>query len=351
MDALILYWTCQGGGGHAILSVIPYFLKLHEHTFGADIVELEVDVNFRSEIRTKKESDQTLFDHFEHSLPKKPSFRIVKTSKKLMIEYVSKHLAFDDGRSFGRYILEENATRGCHRLGKLVRELKGVMSDLGPHISKRCDFDWRAFVALIDERLKQLPKNDAEIISMIDEEYRTRMDRPKEIINTEPYHSNIPKVIPVKRYDIGCSGTQYIGKYGKGNQFWGQVVAAFREPNVMPTDIAQSTDDWQSRKCWYAILHKFDSRGNHLGTEYKFTGTTADGETKACDQAEMHMNNFIGALGPVKFGNIAIQLFNVEIDGNVFGMVDTSSEELGDTATMEPGCLVFYPPWDGEYDT
>lgn len=351
MEASISYWTYQGGGGHTLLSVIPYFLKLHEHQFGADIVELDVDVKFRSDTRPKKESDQRLFDHFEHFLPEEPSFRIVKTTKKLKIEYVSKHLPYDDGRSFGRYILEERATRGCHRLEKLVRELKDVMSDLGPYISKQCDFDWCAFVALVDERLKQLPKNDGEIISMIDEEYRTRADRPKETVEAEPYHSNIPEVIPVKRYDIGHSGTQYIGKYGKGNQFWGQVVATFRKPDVMPNDVTPSADEWQSRKCWYAILHKFDSRGKHLGTEYKFTGTTADGESAVCDQAEVHMNNFISALGPVKFGNIAIRLFKIEIDGHVFGMIDTSSEEWGDTATMEPGDLVFYPPWDGEYDT
>lgn len=180
---------------------------------------------------------------------------------------------------------------------------------------------------------------------------RTRASLPKKAVETKPYHSNIPEVIPVKRYDIGHSGTQYIGKYGKGNQFWGQVVATFRKPDVMPNDVASSADEWPFRKCWYAILHKFDSSGMHLGTEHKFTGTTADGEGGVVAEAETHMKNFIDALGPVKFGNIAIRLFKVEIDGTVFGMVDTSSEEWGDTATMEPGDLVFYPPWNGEYDT
>lgn len=332
------------------MSVIPYFLKLHEHKFGTDIVEMDVDVKFRSSIRPKNQgSDQTLFDHYEYFLPKEPSFRIIKTTKKLKLEYVSVHLPFDDGRVFGRYTLQENATRGCRRLEKFLCEFKDIISTLGPHISEDCDFDWRALASLINDKLKQLPKKDSEIISLIDEERRTRAERPKEIIETEPYHSNIPNLIPVKRYDIDHSGTQYIGKYGKGNQFWGQVVASFRK-TVVPMDAAHA-DDWRSRKSWYAILHKFDSRGNHLGTDHKFTGTTADGEDAACDLAEMHMKNFIGALGPVKFGNIAIRLFKVEIDGSVFGMLDTSSEEWGDTATMEPGDLVFYPPWNGEYDT
>lgn len=351
MEARILIWTYRGGGGHTLLSVIPYFLKLHEHTFGSDIVELAVDVNFRSDIRPKNESDQKLFDLFEHRLLEEPSFRIVKTTKKLKIKYLSKHLPYDDGRSFGSYILEERAKRGCHRLEKLVRELKDVISNLGPQISMQCDFDWRAFVALIDESLKRLPKHDGEIISMIEEEHRARAYLPKETIETAPYHSNIPEVIPVKRYDIRHSGTQLIGKYGKGNQFWGQVVAAFRKPDAMPNGITPSVSDWPSRKCWYAILHKFDSRGNYLGTDHKFAGTTADGEQAVLAQAEVHMNNFIGTLGPVKFGNIAIRLFKIDIDGHTFGMIDTSSEEWGDTATMEPGSLVFFPPWNGEYDT
>ncbi len=349
MEASISYWTYKGGGGHELLSVIPYFLCLHQHKFGTDIVEMDVDVKFRSAVRPKSHgSDQTLFDHYEYFLPKEPSFRIIKTTKKLKIEYVSDHLPFDDGRVFGRYTLEENATRGCRRLEKFIRELKEVVSTLGPQITKECDFDWLALISLIDDKLKQLPKKDSEIISMIDEERRTREERSKEFVEAEPYHSNIPNRIPVKRYDIDHSGTKYIGKYGKGNQFWAQVVAAFRKVTL---DGTAAPDDWQSRKCWYAILHKFDSRGNHLGTDYKFSGTTADAEDAVLDEAKLHMDKFIEALGPVKYGNISIRLFKVEIDGNVFGMVDSSTEEWGDIATMEPGDLVFYPPWNGEYDT
>ncbi|RTL37018.1 MAG: hypothetical protein EKK48_25150 [Candidatus Melainabacteria bacterium] len=139
---------------------------------------------------------------------------------------------------------------------------------------------------------------------------------PEEPVSTKPYHSNLPDLIPVKRFDIECSGTKYIGKYAHGNQFWAQVVATFRNPIAAQLG-ADAVNDWRSRKCWYAILHKFDAQGNHLGTDYRFTGTTADDEAVAFEEAIRHMNRSISALGRVKFGDIAIRLFKIEIDGSV----------------------------------
>lgn len=169
-----------------------------------------------------------------------------------------------------------------------------------------------------------------------------------ESIDFEPYHSEtLPAVIPVKRYVQSYS--KYIGKYADGNQFWGQVVATFRKPSNTVNDGAVGPDEWKFRKCWYAVLHKFDATGRHLETKHKFMGT--DGETGVLAEAEREMKNFIKSLGRVRYGDIAIGLFSVEIDGSTFGMVETSSKESGDQITMEPGDLVFYPPWNGDYDT
>lgn len=346
MNAFFSYWTYRGGGGHELLSIIPYFLGLHENDFG-DIAEMDVEVKFRSDGRPKV-GDQELFDQFNDSLPMEPSFKIINSVPKLKIEYVSDYLPFDDGRSIGRYVLDENSTRGCRRLEKFVREFKEVLARLGPRIEKECDFDWRELVDLIDRKLNRLPTKDAEIISLIADERSSLTRRLCNSFRREPFHSDgVPDLIPVKRHLHEHSGTKYIGQYAKGNQFWGRVVADFRAPS----SDADASDDWESRKRWYAILHKFDSNGNHLGTDYKFTGTTADGEVDVWDLAKSHMDNFISSLGPVRYGDISIKLFKVEIDGTAFGMIDTSTEEWGDAVTMEPGDLVFNPPWDGQYDT
>jgi len=46
-----------------------------------------------------------------------------------------------------------------------------------------------------------------------------------------------------------------------------------------------------------------------------------------------------------------VKLLSVEIDGHVFGMIDTSDPELGPRVTLEPNDFLFSPPWDGAFDT
>jgi hypothetical protein len=50
-----------------------------------------------------------------------------------------------------------------------------------------------------------------------------------------------------------------------------------------------------------------------------------------------------------------LELFQVEIDGGVFGLVEVSEPDAGlefaDRVAMVPGNLLFHAPWDGSYDT
>jgi formate hydrogenlyase regulatory protein HycA len=133
------------------------------------------------------------------------------------------------------------------------------------------------------------------------------------------------------------------------NQFWGRVVASFAGiPQPPPTD-------WRPHKRWYAVLHKFGPWGKHIGTEHWFAGATADGEREVCERASAKLDAMVAALGPVEFADIEIELFQVEIDGGIFGLVDVSQPEEGpafaERVEMQPGSLLFYPPWNGNYDT
>lgn len=163
--------------------------------------------------------------------------------------------------------------------------------------------------------------------------------------NLGPYQSNIPTLIPVNHDDGDFGYARSIGTYGDGNQFWGRVGAQMEQPTE------PGLDDWEKRKRWYGILHKFDREGSHIGMACKFTGTTGDGEGAACQAGLTFMQECLKELGPIRYGDIKIRLFSVEFDGFVFGLIDTSDHESGDSATMEPGFLTFYPPWDGNYDT
>lgn len=158
----------------------------------------------------------------------------------------------------------------------------------------------------------------------------------------------IPDRIPVARvggnYSSGIGF--YQGKNGRQCQYWGQVVAAFsREKRDPPKD-------WKSAKRWYAILHRFDENGKHLGTDHWFSGTTADGEREVCQRAIDKLDEMIAALdGAQDAERIEIGLFSVEIDGNIFGMVDVSEPGWPDRVEMKPGNLLFTYPWSGYYDT
>jgi|AGTN01.3.fsa_nt_gi hypothetical protein len=322
MEAEFSYWMLGSGGGHDLLSLIPYVLHLHEHKFGSDIRELDVYVHFIP------------YDvHIsEAGVSEIPLFRIIKTTKKLKIEYLSKHLPFDVGYMRGKNILEENGTRGCRRLEKFVREFRDVITILGPEIRKKSDFDWSSLVVLIDEKLKNFPQRDSQLIAIRDEERQRRLESPIQEIEAEPYHSDtLPELIPINRIEDYHS--HYMGTYGDGNQFWGRIL----NMNLSGSE-------------FYVVLHKFDCDGVHLGTDHT-TINTEESQEHALEQARTARGELIERLGPVNYGDIAIKLFRVNIDGHVFGLIDSSTEEWGDLITMEPGDLGFHPPWNGDYDT
>lgn len=151
----------------------------------------------------------------------------------------------------------------------------------------------------------------------------------------------VPKVIKVQREE--GYHTDQIGKYGHGNQFMAFVTA------TLPTPIPK---DWTKQKRWYAVVHTFDKKGKHLKTDSWFAGTTADGEATVTAKAQARLQEMVAALGKVKYGDVKVGLFQVKIDGHVFGLVDGSEpDEDIEKIDLLPNDLAFFAPWDGTYDT
>ena len=75
---------------------------------------------------------------------------------------------------------------------------------------------------------------------------------------------------------------------------------------------------------------------------------SADNGRKGSDSPRQGLSR---KLGDVELCDVRVKLFSVEIDGHVFGMIDTSDPELGPRVTLEPNDFLFRPPWDGAYDT
>src|SRR6516162_3798809 len=146
----------------------------------------------------------------------------------------------------------------------------------------------------------------------------------------------IPQRIRVSRG--GGNYSSCMGFYSldvEDNQFWGQVTASFSTmPQPPPVD-------WRPFKRWYAVLHRFDGWGKHLGTEHWFAGTTAEGEGEVCARARARLDEMVAALGAVEYADIEIELFQVEIDGGTFGLIDVSEPaagpEFADRVAMVPG--------------
>lgn len=154
----------------------------------------------------------------------------------------------------------------------------------------------------------------------------------------------IPERIPVSR--TGGNYSSCMGFYSldvEDNQFWGQIVACFAP-----------TPKGDSQKRWYAVLHRFDGWGRHIGTEHWCAGPERPwGDT--IERADAKLDEMVAALGEIEWADIEVRLFSVEIDGCTFGMVDVSEPEAGpafaERVAMRPGSLLFRPPWDGSYDT
>ena len=140
--------------------------------------------------------------------------------------------------------------------------------------------------------------------------------------------------------------TDTIGKCEDGRQFMAFVVAS------MPIGTGRLPGDWRKRKHWHAVLHTFDKFGNHLNSDIWTAGCTADGEREVIRRAKSRLSEMLAALGSVKYCDVSISDFHVEVDGREFGLVDASDpDEDYESIHLLPNDLAFFAPWDGTYAT
>jgi len=154
----------------------------------------------------------------------------------------------------------------------------------------------------------------------------------------------VPTTIKITREEGYHTDT--IGKCSDGRQFLAFVVAS------LPLEKLRAPDGWQKHKQWHAVLHTFDRIGKHLNTEVWTAGTTANGERQVIERARARLSEMLAALGSVKYGDVKVSLFRVEVGGREFGLVDASEpDEDYESIHLLPNDLAFFEPWDGTYDT
>ena len=152
---------------------------------------------------------------------------------------------------------------------------------------------------------------------------------------------SVPNKIKISREEDYY--THYIGKYSNGKQFMALISATLPSP---------PPEDLPNHKKYYAILHTFDPKGKHLDTQTVFVGRAADGEDQIIEKARLERNKMLSSLGEVLLEDVEVELFSVNIDGFIFGLVDATDPEQGiDRIDLLPNDFAFFEPWDGTYDT
>jgi len=120
-----------------------------------------------------------------------------------------------------------------------------------------------------------------------------------------------------------------------------------------------TTGDWRQRKSWNAVIHRFDSDGNHIGSEAKRGGYDIEGRDVAGDKAWEHLQTMLAEIGlqNPQLCDIYIKLFAAEIDDVTYELeyvhgADEDNGEEYEYVMLWPNDIMFHPPWDsGEYST
>ncbi|MFB7940422.1 hypothetical protein [Streptomyces sp. NPDC056049] len=156
---------------------------------------------------------------------------------------------------------------------------------------------------------------------------------------------SVPEVVPIAYEPEHRTST--IGRWD-GGRFLGSVTAGFPEGW---TPVA----DWRRHKRWFAVLHRFDEAGRHLGSSIRSTGTGEGDERRAVEAARALLDGWLDALPGRRYESIAVAPFAVRFEGVLFGLVAENRGEGNpdgrDWAELYPDGLGFTDPWDGTHDT
>jgi hypothetical protein len=106
----------------------------------------------------------------------------------------------------------------------------------------------------------------------------------------------------------------------------------------------------------FVSLYLFDAEGNFLEARIGDMGTRAELDV---DGVQKVIEQHIKEIGPVEYGRIEIEPFQVEHFSTTFGLIlhppenEDNDDEDEWRVTVEPGdYMAFHEPWDsGEYDT
>ena len=324
MEFSVGYDSYCGAGGHNILSSLPFFLGLSGRDFGSAIQFVNATAIFRSD-----DADESNLSNvaFEKRLARKklPSYRLDRKKNMLTIHYVS-HVSCAEA-----YAGQFNALR----YPEFTSEFREIMRGIRCVLKNSDDFDLDALLKVLDSNAKYFPTSRAEMDDVGDtyRKYSSEVDWSWSYeVGEYRGKGKVPELIPVSPLQEGKN----MGRYGSGNQFWGQIVASS----------IRAADDIHERH-WYSVVYKFDSNGNFLNLDQAYIGP--DGE-ETYRIAREKLAEFLDRLENKTYESISIRQFSILVDDVLHGLFETS-DSSGLELTMQPAYMVFNRPWNGYYST
>jgi formate hydrogenlyase regulatory protein HycA len=147
-----------------------------------------------------------------------------------------------------------------------------------------------------------------------------------------------PEKIPIERMDD--YQTEYMGQMADGRLFWVYTTFLYTIPYK---EIVKRGEDWKAYRREYCILFLFDKNGDLMSSQFQSEPLSR------ASYLDTYLKEWVAALGPVEYMDIEVKLFQVMIDGHVFGLVPN---EEGKCIELQPSnTIAFYEPWDGAYHT
>ena len=142
----------------------------------------------------------------------------------------------------------------------------------------------------------------------------------------------------------------YVGRFDGDKQFMAYTTGAFPDDNKFPV-----SDDFESIKSLWAVIHRFDADGNHLDSDLRLGGYFAEGEV-AHEKVWEEFGSILEELAALKPKpcDIFVKLFSVKANDVTHGLIYEQDEEDEESeyVMLEPNDIMFHQPWDsGEYST
>jgi hypothetical protein len=145
-----------------------------------------------------------------------------------------------------------------------------------------------------------------------------------------------------------------VGKLSDGHQFIAGVAGAFPDEYIRAAN-----ETWRDIKQWIAVLHLFDSDGNHIKTVSELVALNRD--IHKLSQSDQVLEDLLQANGvmDIEYGDIEVKLFSVTVNGirhhltyNSEPNSDDDPADVYEYVAFSTFDVAFNPPWDsGRYDT